>query len=171
MYYSASTILQVVERKAKPVIANPKARIEDKAKNGNEAWTITVISWQHKCTWIGDIYEVKRRRPSPSIATPKENYWRLILNQQNWNKVPRPELQRDLAVRGLTITISVEAFLQEMRFEIWNLIFHSMLKELLSDFLRIEIWDEQPNLNLILGFSQHASFWFWELRFEMRYFI
>ena len=37
MYYSVSTILQVVERKAKPVIANPKARIEYKAKNGNEA--------------------------------------------------------------------------------------------------------------------------------------
>ena len=32
MYYSVSTFVKVVERKAKPFIANLKARIEDKAK-------------------------------------------------------------------------------------------------------------------------------------------
>ena len=30
-----------LERKAKPIIANPKARIRDEAKKGDEAQTIT----------------------------------------------------------------------------------------------------------------------------------
>ena len=59
----------------------------------------------------------KEKKTNSINGNPKENYWRLIPSPKNALTVPRPELQRDLAVRGLTNSISVEVFLQELRFE------------------------------------------------------
>ena len=52
-------------------------------------------AWKQKCTVVVDISQVKRRRPKPSMPTPKKSYWRQIPNTPEIAKtkltVPKPK--------------------------------------------------------------------------------
>ena len=131
--------LCIIERKAKPFIANLKARIEDKAKKWN--WSLNhnseIMAAQVYMNWWH--LSSNEKKTKPINGNPKENYWRPIPNPKNGNTAPRPELERDFAARGLTISISVEVFLQELRFE----------------------------MNYFIQCWKSCYLIFWELRFEM----
>jgi hypothetical protein len=66
----------------KPIIANPKARIEDEAKKRDEPKPQQMKAWKHKCTGDVDISQVRSRRSNQTMPNPKKNYRRKILNPQ-----------------------------------------------------------------------------------------